>query len=238
MSLPPYKRSKKLSSSSREVICGDSSVELVKTSNETLFSNSSIVFSPPDISEIFERCPTIKLYKEFFRQVLDASINHLTDDQFICAIFTPRYWTEKESEDSIEKLVFLDKANWFTTACLELGLTLVFSKIVLNDNSTRKRTHYCDYTNLVMFRKGESPYNNISEFQSDVLKPRESKSWIKGFNWDIIAKVVKFFKNNGCTKVFDPFCGHGTALKVASDYSMEGVGIEIEEKYCSIARED
>ncbi|KAL0207370.1 hypothetical protein P9112_011998 [Eukaryota sp. TZLM1-RC] len=211
----------------RTVHCGDS---LTLLKDPSLSFAGSLIFSPPDIAEVFAQFNSILKYKTFFNQALELASHKLVKNDFLVAIFTPRYWTEDN------KLHFIDKATWLISKASSLGFHLLQSKVVLNDNPTRKSTHYCNYSNLIIMQKQNNSYTNIPEFLTDVIDPQREKSWVKGFYLDVISDVMQFFVTNGVTSMFDPFCGTGSSLKAANDFGIDSVGIDIVEDYVEKAR--
>jgi hypothetical protein len=48
--------------------------------------------------------------------------------------------------------------------------------------------------------------------------------------------IVKWF-GNGATRIVDPFAGGGTVLRVAAEYGIEALGVEIDERWIACAEE-
>ena len=81
-------------------------------------------------------------------------------------------------------------------------------------------------TNVMQFPKHKEIINGKSQFHSHyTIKPlRLIENIIKGFS-----------KSNNL--ILDPFLGSGTTLVACKNLGRKGIGIEIEEKYCAIAKE-
>ncbi len=50
-----------------------------------------------------------------------------------------------------------------------------------------------------------------------------------------VTLPIRCIQATGARSVLDPFCGSGTTLRAAADLHIEGVGIELEAKFCDLA---
>lgn len=66
-------------------------------------------------------------------------------------------------------------------------------------------------------------------------KPCQSLPHPAMFSEELVRDHIKSWSNRG-DLVLDPMCGSGTTCKVAMEKNRDFIGIEISEKYCSIAR--
>lgn len=50
-----------------------------------------------------------------------------------------------------------------------------------------------------------------------------------------VSLPTRCIQATGAHSVLDPFCGSGTTLRAAADLHIEGIGIELEERFCALA---
>jgi site-specific DNA-methyltransferase (adenine-specific) len=137
------------------------------------------------------------------------------------------------------------------------------STIVWNEGNISRRTAWGSWLSasapfviapvelIVVFYKDEWKKTNGSKI-SDVTK-EEFMNWTNGlwtfngeskkrighpapFPLELPYRCIKLFSYVDDI-VFEPFCGSGTTLIVAENTNRKSVGVEIDEKYCQLAKE-
>jgi len=229
----------------------------------TLIPESSIdliVTSPPynvDIHyESYRDDIPYEKYLEFTEKWLSKALRLLKPDGRMC-LNIPLDKSKGRSEEGFQS-VYVDIVNIAKKAGWKY-----FSTIIWNEQNISRRTAWGSWLSasapyviapvevIVVMYKDRWKKNSGSGI-SDVTRD-EFIEWTNGvwtFNGESRKKVghpapfplelpkrcIKLFSYVGDT-VLDPFLGSGTTLIVASLLKRKGIGVEIEEKYCEIAKE-
>ena len=94
----------------------------------------------------------------------------------------------------------------------------------------RHGTGFSHWEPILVYGKNEFAFD-AKQFPAnqEIVNGHPSPKPIKLFKW-----LIASHKN--AMAVLDPFVGSGTALRAAKDLNRKCIGIEIEEKYCEIAK--
>lgn len=101
---------------------------------------------------------------------------------------------------------------------------------------------YKDKRNIERFKNNEGKGDvrcggNVWFIPHKTVKSKTEKfNHPTAFPEELVKKCIKLNEYNENTKVLDPFMGTGTTLKVCKDLSINGIGIDIDENYCEIAK--
>ena len=97
--------------------------------------------------------------------------------------------------------------------------------------STSPQGQYLDYWDDIPF-----VYAGSVHHPEAILKPNSNeKAHPCQMPTELASRAILFSSNLG-TLILDPFLGSGTTLVCAKKLGRKGIGIEIEEKYCQIAK--
>ncbi len=180
-----------------------------------------VITSPPDLHEIGLTNEWDKLYS-LYETVFTRCVKGLRADGVFVVLISDRKW----------KRSIVWKHAEIRRIAEKLGLVCFLHKIVV------KHTHIDLYrpgfSHLLCFRKPTAHGSRLKhEFLFDIIGPFAEFRGVpsfknaSGFTPQLMDMLIRSFSREG-TLVADPFCGTGTALRVALGLKRCAVGFEID----------
>jgi hypothetical protein len=185
--------------------------------------DSSFVASLPDISEF----PNFTLgeWKEWFISAAKLIMSRCPDEGV--SIFY-------QSDIKLQG-VWIDKAYLCQKAAEEMGLNLLWHKIICRAPVGIATFGKPSFSHLLCFSKKVQV--RIEKSTADVLPEMGDKTWQRGMGLETCLSVARFIvEETNCTKLINPFCGHGSMLAAANVYGLDAIGIERSPKRAQKAR--
>lgn len=202
-----------------KIICKDAFEWLKKQDNKSL---DTIVTGIPDLDELEQLHGgemSINEYTNFFKKTVRLVLEKVRDDQYIILMQTDRKM----------KGQWVDKSHLATSVADELGVKLLWHKIIQNREGTYLQRP--TYTHLLAFSKNGTP----GEAFPDILTCGQHL-YKNGSSPNAICHVMNFLNKKKVENVIDPFCGRGTIPYIASLYNINSIGIDIDPDQCEHAK--
>lgn len=118
---------------------------------------------------------------------------------------------------------WVDKAFLVQLAAREVGVGLVWHKIVCRAPAGRATGARPGYAHLLCFCRG-----GVADLpaQPDVLPELGEMTWPRAIGLQAARFAVAWLRDAGARTIVDPFCGIGTALAVANALGLSAIGVE------------
>jgi DNA modification methylase len=194
----------------RQIIVADS-LEWLKNYNKTL---PNVITGICDLDETNMKMDD---YLVFFKNIATLIFKKLDKNGY--AIFTQ---TDRKYNKE-----WIDKSAILTNIALNLGLKMVWHKIILNRGVNKTDLFRPTYSHILCYT-----YNGTSgAATADVLDISErlykNATPIKAA--ELCLEFVKKY-NKKSTDIIDPFVGYGTIVALANKMKMNAIGIDIDPK--------
>ena len=123
----------------------------------------------------------------------------------------------------------------FTAAWIEAGFRLIGHIVWTKDYASNSRQTAFHHESAYVLAKGypKPPANPFPDVQEWTYSGNRFHPTAKAV--EIIAPLVRAFSKPGDT-VLDPFLGSGTTAVAAALSGRSAIGIELEERYCALAK--
>jgi len=179
----------------------------------SLGTRDAIVTSLPDGSEIPEL--DFEGWRRWFVDTAELVCRTVADDAV--AIF---YQTDIQREGR-----WVDKSVLVGEGAHRAESHLLWRKVVCRVPPGTTTFGRPAYAHLLCFSRSARLLPN--QATPDVLPQTGEMTWSRAMGADVCATVIEFLlEHTPCTKVVDPFCGHGSILAAANAKGMNAVGVE------------
>jgi hypothetical protein len=207
----------------RTVHHGDGLAWLASARAERALAGVSIITSLPDVSEL----PTLgpEGWERWFVEAARACCESLDDDALVVFF---------QSDVKVHGL-WIDKGALVTRAAREVGLAMVFHRIVLRVPAGTVTHGRAAYSHLVGFSRRARL--DLARPGADVIPEAGPTTWARGMGLHACRAACEAVISFTTTRVvLDPFCGHGTVLAVANELGLDAIGVELGGKRARKAR--
>lgn len=199
----------------RTVLCMDANVFMEDDNIE----HKAIITSLPDMAELdFE----LELWEAWIRATCELLMENIADDGVIFF-----YQTNRKLDGRV-----IDKKYLISSVFLENGFREVLAKIVLKQKPETVNFFRPTYTNLFAFSKklkAGKPTPDVIHAGKMLYK--------NAMGFDAVELCLDYIANKVDTnRIFDPFCGMGSVLKLANERGFDSLGIDIDKKQCEYAK--
>jgi len=184
---------------------------------------ASVLTSLPDASEL----PSMQLsaWQRWFQQAAAQTMSAVTDAGV--AIFF--------QSDIRHRGTWIDKGALVQAAAEQIGMPLLFHKIVCRHPPGTATSGRASYAHLLAFAR--TPRPTPRRATPDVLPDGGFVPGRKAMGASACLLACRFILEETTTRtVVDPFCGWGTALAVANALGMNAVGVDLSARMCRRAR--
>lgn len=184
---------------------------------------AAMVTSVPDVSEVGL---SLEAWRPWFIDAVRACVRAVPDDA-VSVFF----------QTDIKKAgVWIDKSALVLRAFEAEGAALLFRKVVCRKPPGTISLGRPAYTHLLCASRALRPKEPLAI--PDVIDDVGEQVWTRAMGVRACALAVRFVaKHTRARVIVDPFCGHGTVLAVANALSLDAIGVELNRKRCTIARE-
>jgi hypothetical protein len=202
---------------SKKIICTDSLEWLKKQPDNTIPNFLT------GICDMGETQMNLTKYLKFFNDVSTLMFKKLSKEGYCIFIQTDRKYNK----------TWIDKSNILTTIALNLGLKVIFHKIVLLREQDRTDLHRPTYAHMLCYAY---PSMTTGAATPDVIPV--SKRLYKNGTPILAAKrglefIKRYSKKNNT--IVDPFVGRGTITVLANNIGLNAFGIDIDPEQVKIA---
>lgn len=191
--------------------------------NAKLGSHDAIVTSLPDVSEIPEL--GFEGWRSWFVASAEEVCRAVADDAM--AIF---YQTDIKLDGR-----WIDKSLLVSEGAARAHSHLLWRKVVCRVPPNTISFGRPAYAHLLCFSRSARLLPGQST--PDVLPQTGEMSWSRAMGADACKAVIDFLaRYTECTRVIDPFCGHGSILAAANAQGFDAVGVEKSRRRAEKAR--
>lgn len=200
-----------------EIICQDALVWLKSQKSNSL---TNIVTGIPDLDEVGM---TSAKYLEFFEKSVDLIFQKVHSSSYVIFMVTDRK----------HQKVWIDKSFLISQVAHRHGIPLRWHKIILLRPVGSTHIQRPTYQHFLCFSRDSGP----GEATPDLLMC--GKKAYKNASCPVAtAHAIDFLKRYAPSKsVIDPFVGRGTVLEIAQRKGFTGIGVDLDPRQCSAARE-
>lgn len=204
----------------REVLHADA---LVWLAEHPATPGASLLTSLPDKAEL--GLP-LDRWRPLFQQAACLCLQAV-DDEGLAVFF---------QTDNREQGRWVSKAGLVLAAAAELGIPLVWHKIVLRRPAGSRSMGRPGYSHLLAFSAQATVPAEASS--PDVLPELGEMPWSHGMGLAAAEEALRTIRRASPSTrlLLAPFCGHGTALEVANRHGLDTIGIERNRKRAERAR--
>lgn len=198
---------------SRQVFCGDALQWLPKHKEEF----SCIMASLPEMEELGLKPSE---YEDWFRKAAKLCLEAVKENGYCIFLQTDR-----------KHHGLIDKQYLVTDEAYKLSFHTVWKKVSLKREVGKTDLYRPTFSHMTCFTKK----GKIGKPIPDVVYGGDT-TYTHAFGIDAVALCIQYVKGVGVKSVVDPFCGSGTTLAVANAMGLDAVGVELDKKYCEMAR--
>ncbi len=176
-------------------------------------AGSSIITSMPDITEF----PDLSLneWKIWFTNSAKLVLSSCSPDGI--AIF---YQADVKKDG-----VWIDKSYLCQKAAEQTSNILIAHKIICRHPPGTSSYGRVGYSHLLAFSKTIRP--EIANSMADVLPNAGTTTWTRGMGLEACRMACQFIKSNSNSHtIIDPFCGHGSVLRIANAFGFHTIGVD------------
>lgn len=207
-------------SPARTVHCADA---LEWLQDAGVLEGASIVTSLPDVSEVGM---SIEQWKPWFLEAATRVLRSVPDDGV--AIFF--------QSDLKKGGVWIDKGYLVSRAAESVGMELLWHKIVCRRPPGTLTFGRPAYSHMLCFSRGVR--EDLGRAGPDVLPDAGEMTWVRAMGLEACSTAIRWIlRNTKSRTIVDPFCGIGTTLAVANRLGVDALGVELNRKRASQARE-
>ncbi|CAE7941187.1 unnamed protein product [Symbiodinium sp. KB8] len=228
----------------REVVCADALPWIRDVG--TFSSDSMILTSLPDVSEVVEFAPRFEDWEAFFLDAVRSILEALPSGGV--AVFY-------QTDIRLAGIGQVSKSYLVLHAASQVsGVRLKWHKIVHFGTVDQPTWNAIQFTHLLCFARTlglprvgvtteTDPVVDLGSTLPDILergsKPPGLRKGACCMGIHATASVLKWVVRRlpGVRKVIDPFCGAGTVLAIANEYGLDALGIDISPKRIKQAKQ-
>ena len=197
-------------------LCADS---LDWLSNQSDGSISNIVTGLPDYDEVKDVYKSVSDYLDWFNRVAELIFTKVNKKGYVIFIQTDR---KKDCK-------WIDKSYYLNRMADDCGVSLLWHKIALLRRVGAINLHRPTYSHILAFSGMSGPGASTP----DVIDGY-SREYSNGTPLEAARLAISFiFRYNKCKDgeydVVDPFVGRGTVTKLANEYNLKYLGIDIDQ---------
>jgi hypothetical protein len=187
--------------------------------------DASVITSLPDVSELsgFD----LEAWQEWFVTAAKLTLQAVPD--FGAAIFF--------QSDIRQAGVWIDKGALVSRAAEQVGMSLLFHKIVCRKPAGSVTLGRASYSHLLGFSRKLRPAPLPGKTTADVLPDAGFMPGKKSMGVNACLDACRFVQRETRSRIIvDPFCGFGTVLEVANQLGFEAIGVDASSRMCRRAR--
>lgn len=124
-------------------------------------------------------------------------------------------------------------SNQFNIPELENSMGDMISKF----SHAKAKMENPDITVYLIFTNKEN-FFGFSKMKKQIARPKKTKTYPHELDWKLTRAMINLAGLKSGEIVCDPFCGTGTTLLEAEAMGIHAIGMDFDEKMCSIAKEN